>query len=436
MPPLAAVAVVALLLVGYGLVSARLDAWSVTGPLVFTAAGLALGPTGAGVLGGDISTTTVEILAEATLVMVLFTDASRIHLRRLLGQLALPLRLLGVGLPLTLLLGTVAAVWLLADLGWWEAALLAAILTPTDAALGAAVVSDERVPSRVRQALNVESGLNDGLMVPILAVLVAGATAELEGRGVGGWLGLAGQQVGLGVIGGALVGYLGGLLLVRAHDRGWVHGDLRQLTTLGIGVTAWAAAEVVGGNGFVAAFVAGLAFGEAAREHCGMVADFAEEEGHLLSLLTFLLFGAVLLGPALLETTPGALAYAALSLTLVRMLPVAVSVLGVGLRAPTVGYLGWFGPRGLASILFTIVVVEEIGEGRSGELMTAASLVVAASILLHGLSAAPLASRYAAWFARVEPAADAPEAVPVPMMRVRAGGHVRGRGSTTAREGS
>ncbi len=423
MPELAPVAVIAALVVGYGLLSSRLYSWSITGPLVFAVAGLLLGPSVAGLVAGDISTATVEVLAEATLVMVLFTDATRIDLRRLLDQIALPLRLLVVGLPLTLLLGTAAAVWLFPDLQIWEAALLAAILTPTDAALGAAVVSDERVPARVRQALNVESGLNDGLMVPVITMLGALAAAEFAGRGPSSWVGLVVQQIGVGGVGGALVGGVGAWLLVRAAARGWVQGAARELTTVGIGVAAYAGVDVLGGNGFVAAFVAGLAFGHVARDHCGMVADFAEEEGNLLTLLTFLLFGVVLLGPALTEVTPAALGYAVLSLTAVRMVPVAVSMVGVGLRLPTLGYLGWFGPRGLASILFMIVVVEEAADLEGTNLLTVASLTVAGSVLLHGLTAVPLAGRYAAWYHRVGGTRAIPESETVDMMRVRTGGH-------------
>ena len=419
---LTAVAIIALLVVGYGFVSARLSAWSITGPIAFVVAGVLLGPVSADVVAGGFQQGVVEVLAEATLVVLLFTDATRIDLRRLARQLTLPARLLGIALPLTVAAGTAAAVGLFPRLAVWEAALIAAILAPTDAALGAAVVADERVPVRIRQALNVESGLNDGLMLPAITIFAAVAAAEFDVQTPAYWAGFVARQIGVGVLAGGVAGFVGGQLLVRADARRWVDGALRQLTTLGVGVTAFAAAATVGGNGFVAAFVAGLTFGHAAREQCGMAADFAEQEGQLLALLTFLFFGALLAGPALTEATPAAAAYALLSLTVVRMIPVALSLVGVGLELPTIAYLGWFGPRGLASILFGLVVLEETAIGASSTILTVVAVTVAASTLAHGLTSVPLAARYAAWFAAMPDAPTMPEAVPVETMRVRVGG--------------
>jgi NhaP-type Na+/H+ or K+/H+ antiporter len=418
---LTAVGIVALLVVAYGSVSARLSAWSITGPIAFVAAGVVLGPVGADVVAGGFQEGAVEVLAEATLVVVLFTDATRIDLRRLAGQLTLPARLLGVALPLTVVAGTVVAVVLFPGLSVWEAAVVAAILAPTDAALGAAVVADQRVPVRIRQALNVESGLNDGLMLPAITILAAVAAAELDVQTPAYWISFVARQIGFGVAIGGVVGFVGGWLLVVADDRRWVEGALRQLTTLGVGVAGFAVAAAVGGNGFVAAFVAGLAFGRAAREQCATAADFAEDEGQLLALLTFLFFGALLAGPALTDLTPAVVGYALLSLTVVRMVPVALGVVGVGLEWPTVAYLGWFGPRGLASILFGIVVFEEAAVGASSVILTVVTVTVAASTLLHGLTSVPLAARYGAWFRSMPDAAAMPEGVPVEMMRVRVG---------------
>lgn len=414
-----AVAIIAAALFLYALVSESLSKRSVSGPLVFVAIGLLLGSSALGVIDGEFEEGGVELLAEATLILVLFADATRIDLRVLRTQTTLPLRMLGIGLPLTLILGTVAAMAIFGELGLWEAALLAAVLAPTDAALGQAVVSNPRVPVRVRQALNVESGLNDGMMLPAITILVAIAGAEAGAETTGHWVGFVAQQVGFGLLVGVAVGAIGGWAIDHAVDRGWVDGVMRQLGTLAVAVLAFSAAEVIGGNGFVAAFIAGMAFGYVAHEHCESAADFTEDEGQLLALLTFLFFGALLLGPRLEDLTVEIVAYALLSLTVVRMVPVALSMIGVGLEPPTIGYLGWFGPRGLASILFGLFVVEEVDLPGGETILDVMTWTVLASIVLHGLTAVPLAARYAQWFESMDDADPMPEAEPVTEMRAR-----------------
>ncbi len=421
-----AIAVVAGLVAVYGLVSARLDRAWISGPLVFTVAGLALGPSGLGVVAGRFEEGAVEVLAEATLVVLLFADATRIDLRLLGKQYALPARMLGIGLPLTVVLGT-ALIWLVLDISVWEAALIAAVLSPTDAALGQAVVGDPRVPVRIRQGLNVESGLNDGLMVPVITVLIAVAAADagLEAgeAGAGGgpstWVGFAAQQIGFGLVCGVVVGGVGGCLLDRLVLRGWVEGAMRQLVTLAFAVCAFAGAEVVGGNGFVAAFVAGMTFGFVAGERCEDAADFTEDEGQLLALLTFLFYGALLLGPRLEHLTVEVALCAVGALTVMRAVPAAVSLVGAGLKLPTVAYLGWFGPRGLASIVFGLVAVEELGTERGELILDVVVWTVAASIVAHGLSAPPMARLYGQWFEGQQAHSAMPEAQSVDEMRPR-----------------
>jgi len=352
-------ALVAAFVLAYALVSRRLETTPVTGPMVFVGVGLVVGAGGLDIIDIGMDQGAVRTLAEATLVLLLFTDAIRIDLRRLRSQTELPFRLLGIGLPLTVVAGAMAALVVFPDLGVWEAALLAAILSPTDAALGQAVVSNPGVPIRVRQALNVESGLNDGIMLPVITLLLAVAAAGVDLETPGYWTEFAAKQIGYGVLAGAVGGYLGGRLIREFAGRNWIDGAFRQLATLAVGVGSFALAEAVGGNGFVAAFVAGLAFGAAARDYCAGVYDFAEDQGQLLALLTFLFFGAALAGPALDDLTWQIALYALISLTAVRMIPVAISLIGAGLKAPTVAYLGWFGPRGLASILFGLFILEK-----------------------------------------------------------------------------
>ena len=393
MPLLLAAAV---LVFAYALVSRRLESSMVTAPMIFTAIGIAIGALGLFELE-SLDTGTVGILAEATLVLILFTDAIRIDLRRLREDAALPTRLLVIGLPISVALGTLVGYLVLGDLGLISAFVLATILTPTDAALGKAVVTDERVPVRIRQTINVESGLNDGIMLPIVTVAVALLVGEPDRTDstIGA---LLISELGLGILMGAVAGWVGGRLLDVAAARGNVDGIMRQLGTLAIGVSAFAGAELAGGNGFVAAFVAGLVFGAVARDHCEGAYDFAADEGELLTLLTFLAFGVAVVGPQLSSPTLGTVIYALLSLTLVRMIPVALSLIGTGLKMPTIGFIGWFGPRGLASILFGVFLLEEVGSGVSEPIFSVVVWVVLFSIFLHGLSAAVLSRSYGRWY--------------------------------------
>ncbi len=405
---------VGLSVLGYALVSGRLVMTPVTAPMVFTSVGLIIGVGGLGWFDLEIDDESVRLLVEATLVLVLFTDAIRIDLRVLRHQAALPVRMLGIGLPLTIAAGTGAALLLVPSLSVLEAALLAAVLAPTDAALGQAVVSDQRLPVRVRQALNVESGLNDGIALPVVTVLLAAVVAE-EAGGAADWLTLAGEQVGYGVLAGVGLGIVGGLLLDNRAMAGAVEGVYRQLATIAIAVSAYSLAEVVGGNGFIAAFTAGLAFGHVARRHCTGVQDFTEDEGELLSALTFLVFGAVVMGPVLDQLTWQVLLYALASLTVVRMVPLVLSLTGSGTIFETRLFLGWFGPRGLASILFALLVAQGTDSAAAETVFTIAVWTVLISVFLHGLTAAAWTGRLAARLASVHesmpergPAAELP----------------------------
>lgn len=416
-----AIAAIAAVILGYAFVSERLAVLSVSGPLVFVVAGLILGPSALGIVGGDFDEGGIELLAKATLVLILFVDATRIDLRVLRTQLAIPARMLGVGLPFTVVVGTLVGAVVLSDLTMLEAALVAAILAPTDAALGQAVVTDRRIPVRIRQGLNVESGLNDGLMLPVIAILIAFAASDSGLHSTRHWVEFASRQVGFGVLFGAAVGAGGGRALDYFVQRGWVEGALRQIGTLAVAVGAFAAAEIVEGNGFVAAFVAGMAFGYVAKDHTDSAADFTEDEGQLLALLTFFFFGALLVGPRIDELTLRVAAYAALSLTAIRMIPVAVSLVGMRLEAATIGYLAWFGPRGLASILFGLFVVEQAELAGSETILSVITWTVLASIVLHGLTAVPFTRRYAAWWQSMTPddVASMPEGQEVDEMRSR-----------------
>ena len=400
-------AVLASVIFLFGLVSRRLEGTVLTAPLVFVAAGVILGPAGLALVEFKLDDHSVLLLGEIALAIVLFTDVARTNPSALRQNEVLPLRLLGIGMPLTIALGTFVATLVLTDLTFWEAAIVGTVLAPTDAALGQAVVNNPRVPIRIRQALNVEAGLNDGLSVPFLALFLTLAVAEEELQSASYWIRFALEQVGLGVLVGVGVGLAGGWLVSWASKREWMTESFERLVLLALAIIAWALADQIGGNGFIAAFVGGLVVGPTVERVGEQLLRFTEAEGQLLNLSVFFVFGVLVIG--LIQPLSWQVAlYALLSLSVIRMLPVAVSLAGTHLRSVSVLFMGWFGPRGLASIVLGLIVVSEapLLAGRE-EIELVVALTVLFSVLLHGITAAPLSATYAR---RVEEmAADAPE---------------------------
>lgn len=373
------------LLFAYSLVSARLEKTVVTAPIVFTLAGLGaffiMDPAGGRMHIGEFLT-----LAEIGLVLLLFTDASRTDLGILRNIRELPARLLSVGMLLTILLGALAAKLVFPQFSWWEAGILSAILAPTDAGLGQIIVNSPLVPMRVRQALNVEAGLNDGLSVPFLLFFIAMAAAGESGASFARFIG---EQLGLGVLAGAGIGLVGGGLLETARRLEWMAESFLQLAVVALPAFCLLFSEPVGASPFIAAFVAGL-FVQVPFKHAGKHSvEFTEEWGQIFNLAVFFLFGMIIAR----ESGGFGIApfiYALLSLTVVRMLPVAVSLIGTGLDKRTVAFMGWFGPRGLASIVLGLVYLEQEKHLPSEHLTRLAVMAtVLLSILAHGLSAKP-----------------------------------------------
>jgi sodium/hydrogen antiporter len=415
-----ALPIFALALLGYAAVSGRLAGSPITAAMVFTAVGLLVGDEALGLVDPAVSGEAVKLLAEATLALVLFGDASRIDLRALREEVSVPARLLGIGLPLTLLVGFVMALAVLGTLPWPEALLLAVVLAPTDAALGQTVVTLPRLPSRVRQGLNVESGLNDGICVPVFFVVLAIAQAQAGDVTDIAAFRLVAEEIGWGLVGGAAAGALAAAIIVVAGRHRLVETTWRQIVPLAAAALAYSLADGMGGSGFIGAFAGGMVFGGLRRRHGGEVGYLLEEVGGVLSAITFIVFGAVLLGSNLGNATWAIVLYAVLSLTIVRMLPVAAAMIRTGARRPTVAFLGWFGPRGLASIVFAVLLVEEGGLPNESLLVTTIVITIGLSILAHGVTSAPLANRYAAWF-------DAHPKDARPPMESRSTTHVRWR---------
>ena len=401
-------------------ISRRLTGTPVTAAMVFVAIGVVVGPlvldgvTAAPASGG------VRRLAEATLAVVLFADAARIKTRSLRHEYAVPVRLLGIGLPLTIALGTLLAALLFARLSFTEAIVLAILLAPTDAALGEAVVTEPRLPSRIRQGLNVESGLNDGICVPLL--LIALAAAEVEDKASSGHhaIRIVVEQIGYGLAGGVAAGLAASAVITVAGRRDLISASWLQVIPVAGAGLAYGIAVALGGSGFIAAFIAGAIFGALVGRESEQASRLSEELGELLGGVTFLTFGAVLLGPSLEHLSWQIALYAVLSLTLARMLPVAVAMIASGAQVPTVGFLGWFGPRGLASIVFAVIVVEEAHLPGAQTILTTTYVTIGLSVLAHGVTAAPFAKRYARWY-ESHPRGRQPamESVPAPTLRTR-----------------
>ncbi len=398
---IATLAVISACVLLWGLISARLERWDVSAPIAFVLLGLGVthGPTA--MIHVNLHSSTIRSLAEVTLALVLFSDASRVNVRALRADAALPARLLGIGLPLTIGAGAGAAALLFGGSGLWVAAAIGAIVAPTDAALGATIMDDERVPSAVRRLLNVESGLNDGIATPFVNLFIAGAVSAEAVSGVhpttAAFELLGGAGLGMGV------GVVGALLLSLASRHGWSTTGFRPIAVLALALFAYSASVVAGTNGFIAAFVAGMAFGAIDRRDDVADLRFTEEGGTLLSLLVWFMFGAAMLVPGLADVGWRDVVFAALALTVLRMAPVALALVGSGLDRATVGFVGWFGPRGLASVVFGLIAVDSLAPEQSKVVLGAVTLTVALSVLLHGVTASPLASRYGSLAGRLHP---------------------------------
>jgi NhaP-type Na+/H+ or K+/H+ antiporter len=415
-------AVVAAFILGFGVISKRIQTTVITPPMVFVLFGLLLSASALGLIHLDVESKLVTLVAELTLVLVLFTDAARIDLKILRRDHSIPIRLLALGLPLTMLLGSILGALIFVDvLTFWEAVVLAIVLAPTDAALGQAVVSNPKVPVRIRQALNVESGLNDGIGLPILLFFLSLAAAAEGTAGAGYWLRFTALQLILGPVVGIGVGYLGGRLVAWAQRHDWMAETFQRLMALGLSVLAFALAELIGGNGFIAAFCAGLALGNAFPGVCGRLYEFAEAEGQLLTLFTFMLYGALMVVPAFSTLSWQVVVYALLSLTIIRMLPVAISLIGLRLQVQTLLFLGWFGPRGIASILYCLLVLEQADLAGREVMFSTIMITVFLSVFAHGLTALPASNRYGAHAETMKDEPDVPELMPVEEMPLRLG---------------
>jgi NhaP-type Na+/H+ or K+/H+ antiporter len=378
----------------FSLVSGRLERTILTAPIVFTVAGMLMFSALPSILKAGFNTKIFLSLAEVGLVLLLFTDASQTKLVILRSVGSLPVRLLSAGMLLTIALGMLAALLVFPRLSIWEAGILAAILAPTDAGLGQVIVNSPRVPVRIREALNVEAALNDGLSVPFLLFFMAIAAAKIEG-GAMALTQFIVEQLGAGALIGLAIGLCGGWLMGLARSKEWVAESFQQIGLVALPMLCLAICEMVDASMFIAAFVAGLAVQVGLKDVAQRSVGFGEQWGELVNLGVFFLFGLFVV-----RNSPqfhlAFWLYALLSLTVVRMLPVAIASIGTGLTTASVVFMGWFGPRGLASIVLGLVYLkQELSLPGESTIRLAVMVTVLLSIFAHGLSASTGISLYA-----------------------------------------
>jgi len=386
----------ALLIFAFGLFSRLAERNSVTGPMFFMTIGILGSPLGFDFFHVSLELEPVKLIAELALMLVLFMDASLID-KGFVGKAPsrIPARLLLIGLPLTMIAGTGLGLLMFDSIDVWAIALMALILSPTDAALGQAVVKSKHVPSGIRQSISVESGLNDGIALPLILICMALLGAEASEQ-EGAWVSFVIKQVTLGPVVGLAVGWIGGRLIQNMSDRGWMEERFQRLSAVPLAILAFVLAESVGGNGFISAFVAGLGLtmGTTSASVRHQIQEFGETEGTQLILVVFLIFGLAIVPVAEQYWGLPELMYALASLTIIRMVPVAISLIGAKLDWKTIAFIGWFGPRGIASVLYLLMAIAAIGFAGHEQVMSIIVLTVAISVYAHGISAVPLSRLY------------------------------------------
>ena len=390
-------AILALFIAVYSMVAGRIERSVISGPIIFVLAGFLIGPFGFGWLKGDATSSDLRTLADLTLALILFIDAANADMSILKRQFKIPSRMLLLGLPGVIALGFGLAVLMFDGLTLYEAAILATMLAATDAALGKAVITNKAVPARIREGLNVESGLNDGICVPIVLFFIALAVSGEHGSSDASAIALVAQELGIGMAVGLGLALVGATLLHWCWKQGWVTEIWMQVTVVGLAIASFAIAQSLHGSGYIAAFTGGMLFGYLAKDATHKLVLAAEGTGETLALVTWMLFGAMVIGPALKLFTWEVVVYALLSLTVIRVLPIFLSLAGTGESISSRLFLGWFGPRGLASIVFAIIVIN--AEVPGGEFLALVVIcTVFLSLIAHGISANPLAK----WIGRKE----------------------------------
>lgn len=388
--------IIAAIVLVYGYFSQLLQRFNISGPMVFLLCGISLSPLGFDLIQLGLEDKAVKIIAELALIVVLFTDSSNINLKSLKKNYKIPLRLLSVGLPLTILFSIYVGNLFFPSAPFLYVIVMALILAPTDAALGKAVVVDKAVPKEIREGINIESGLNDGIVFPLLITLLFLITSHEALSHDGSWMEYLFEQILYGGLIGSFSGFVTAKGLNYAISKSWIQKSYENLTPLSLAILTYFIAEHFGGNGFIAVFIGGLFFGNYSEYLTQDKESFLESEGEVLILISFLVFGLTFIPLTYMFWTPKVLLYSVLSLTFLRMFPVVLSLIGSGFTFKSKLFIGWFGPRGIASILYVMTVAEHVSADKiDNELFGVISLTIFLSIILHGLSANPLVKGYA-----------------------------------------
>ena len=381
-------AILSVFLLVYSAFAGRVERSWLSGPILFTAAGLLLGPYGLGVVRLNLGAGGLRLLAELTLALVLFTDAANADFDIVRRNIDVPERLLLIGLPLTIVLGFLAAMVLFPGIAPLEMALLAALLAPTDAALGKPVVTNPTVPAVMREALDIESGLNDGICVPLVVLLLGLAVGTQLEHGTMIHAVKVVEELGIGLVVALVLTWLAVRMLRFAQGQGWISEHWEEVPIVALAVACFAAAQAIGGSGFIACFVGGLLLSGLGLAHKEKLLSGAVATGEALALLTWIAFGVGALAPIIARLSWQGLTYAVLSLTVIRMVPVLLCLAGTGMRIADKLFVAWFGPRGLATIVFGVIVFNESSPART--IIAVAGVAVLLSVIAHGISANPL----------------------------------------------
>jgi NhaP-type Na+/H+ or K+/H+ antiporter len=383
-------AILALFVFIYSLVAGRIERSMISGPMVFVVVGFLVGPSVLGWLDGDATNNDLRVMADLTLALILFIDAANTDMSVLKRQFRIPSRMLLLGLPSAIILGFGFAALIFDGLSLYEAAILGTMLAATDAALGKAVITNEAVPARIREGLNIESGLNDGICVPILLFFIALAVSGEDGGHSRSALTLVAEEIGIGMTVGLGLALFGSTLMRWCFKQGWVTEIWMQVTVVGLAIASFSVAQSLHGSGYIAAFTGGLLFGHLAKDDTHKLVLAAEGVGETLALVTWFMFGSLVIGQAFGSFSWEVVVYALLSLTVIRIVPIVLSLTGSGESISSKMFLGWFGPRGLASIVFAIIVINaKVPQAEFLSMVVVCTVFL--SLVAHGISANPLA---------------------------------------------
>lgn len=382
--------VLTLLVLAYAVVSGLVTRWYVAPALIFIAFGVLLGPFGLGVIEIGSDTAVFTIVAQLALTVILFNQAAELDLGTVLRRGHDSFRLILIGIPLTIGLGTVTALLVLPVMPVWEAVCLAAIVAPLEVTLIEALLQDRRIPERVRHALAMESGCYDGFALAALFAALALASDRSQSESWG-WFLFRAEVLSLGA--GAVVGIIGGLLIARSFQRGWIDDTWAQLATVAVALLCFQVGEMFHGSGFVAAFAGGIAYAVVAqRTGADVPRQVADAAGHLLELLVFAMFGAAAVIVGWRDADWRVVLFAVLAVFVVRMVAVWLALVRTDVPTRSRLFIGWFGPRGIGTLVLGLLVVHE-GAIEQVDLITQTVVVaVTLSLVVHSVTA-PLGIR-------------------------------------------